>query len=179
MLSVKTNTSSFSNARRTQAEMVLPVRLELGPGEKPAVLDLRTERIGPASIGLLPSILLRHEQTVGPLEQLQQLMVGVYFPVAGGEQSVSEIATYIGLFTAVVALLFGGQLVVRTLLFGNSVASYPSLMAVILFMGGVQLMTLGVIGEYLGQVFNEVKQRPLYLVERHLPSAQATRTQDG
>ncbi len=81
-----------------------------------------------------------------------------------------KIATYIGLFTAVAALLFGGQLIVRTLLFGNPVAGYPSLMAVILFMGGVQLMTLGVIGEYLGRVFNEVKQRPLYLVERHLPS---------
>ncbi len=81
-----------------------------------------------------------------------------------------KIATYIGLFTAVAALLFGGQLIVRTLLFGNPVAGYPSLMAVILFMGGVQLMTLGVIGEYLGRVFNEVKQRPLYLVERYLPS---------
>ena len=90
-----------------------------------------------------------------------------------------KIATYFGLFTAVAALLFGGQLVVRTLLFGNSVAGYPSLMAVILFMGGVQLMTLGVIGEYLGRVFNEVKQRPLYLVERHLPSAQAAQGQDG
>ena len=86
-----------------------------------------------------------------------------------------KIATYIGLFTAVVALLFGGQLIVRTLLFGNHVAGYPSLMAVILFMGGVQLMTLGVIGEYLGRVFNEVKQRPLYLVERHMPSTPATR----
>ena len=84
-----------------------------------------------------------------------------------------KIATYFGLFTAMAALLFGGQLIVRTLLFGNYVPGYPSLMAVILFMGGVQLMTLGVIGEYLGRVFNEVKQRPLYLVERHLPSAQA------
>ncbi len=81
-----------------------------------------------------------------------------------------KIATYIGLVTAMAALLFGGQLIIRTLLFGNHVAGYPSLMAVILFMGGVQLMTLGVIGEYLGRVFNEVKQRPLYLVERHLPS---------
>ena len=81
-----------------------------------------------------------------------------------------KIATYIGLFTAMAALLFGGQLILRTLLFGNPVAGYPSLMAVILFMGGVQLMTLGVIGEYLGRVFNEVKQRPLYLVERHVPS---------
>ncbi len=84
-----------------------------------------------------------------------------------------KIATYIGLFTAMAALLFGGQIIVRTLLFGNHVAGYPSLMAVVLFMGGVQLMTLGVIGEYLGRVFNEVKQRPLYLVERHLPSVRA------
>ena len=84
-----------------------------------------------------------------------------------------KIATYIGLFTAVAALAFGGQLIVRTLMFGNPVAGYPSLMAVILFMGGVQLMTLGVIGEYLGRVFNEVKQRPLYLVERHLPSGRS------
>ena len=43
-------------------------------------------------------------------------------------------------------------------------------MAVVLFLGGAQLMTLGVIGEYLGRVFNETKRRPLYLVERHLPS---------
>ncbi len=91
-----------------------------------------------------------------------------------------KIATYIGLFTALAALLFGGQLIVRTLLFGNHVAGYPSLMAVILFMGGVQLMTLGVIGEYLGRVFNEVKRRPLYLVERYLPSIQAALDQqDG
>jgi hypothetical protein len=43
-------------------------------------------------------------------------------------------------------------------------------MAVVLFLGGVQLMTLGIIGEYLGRVFNETKGRPLYVTERHLPS---------
>ncbi len=59
---------------------------------------------------------------------------------------------------------------VRTLLFGNPVPGYPSLMTVVLFLGGVQLMTLGVIGEYLGRIFNETKRRPLYLVERYSPS---------
>ena len=78
-----------------------------------------------------------------------------------------KLATYLGLLVAAFALLFGGQLVVRTLLFGNPVPGYPSLMAVVLFLGGVQLMTLGVIGEYLGRIFNETKRRPLYLVERH------------
>jgi glycosyltransferase involved in cell wall biosynthesis len=81
-----------------------------------------------------------------------------------------RLATYLGLATAVFAAVFAAQLVVRTLVFGNSVAGYPSLMAVILFLGGVQLMTLGIIGEYLGRVFNETKRRPLYLVERYTPS---------
>jgi glycosyltransferase involved in cell wall biosynthesis len=81
-----------------------------------------------------------------------------------------EVATYLGLAVALFAVVFGAQLVVRTLLFGNPVAGYPSMMAVILFLGGVQLITLGIIGEYLGRVFNETKRRPLYLVERFVPS---------
>jgi glycosyltransferase involved in cell wall biosynthesis len=81
-----------------------------------------------------------------------------------------KIATYLGLLTAIVAGIYGILIIIRTILFGNPVAGYPSLMAVVLFLGGVQLMTLGIIGEYLGRVFNETKGRPLYIVERHLPS---------
>lgn len=81
-----------------------------------------------------------------------------------------KVATYLGLAVALFAVVFGAQLVIRTLLFGNPVAGYPSMMAVILFLGGVQLITLGIIGEYLGRVFNETKRRPLYLVERFVPS---------
>jgi len=81
-----------------------------------------------------------------------------------------KIATYLGLATAVVAAFYGSLIIFRTLVWGNPVAGYPSLMAVVLFLGGVQLMTLGIIGEYLGRVFNETKGRPLYIVERHLPS---------
>jgi glycosyltransferase involved in cell wall biosynthesis len=80
-----------------------------------------------------------------------------------------KVASYLGLAVSFFAALFILQLVVRTVLFGNPVAGYPSLMAVVLFLGGVQLLTLGVIGEYLGRIFNETKRRPLYLVESFLP----------
>src|ERR1700761_6177340 len=81
-----------------------------------------------------------------------------------------KLATYLGLGVAAFAVVFGAQLILRTLLFGNPVAGYPSLMAVVLFLGGTQLVTLGIIGEYLGRVFNETKRRPLYLVERYVPA---------
>jgi len=85
-----------------------------------------------------------------------------------------KVATYLGLIIAALSAIYIAEIVVRTLIFGNPVAGYPSLMAVVLFMGGAQLMTLGIIGEYLGRVFNESKQRPLYFVERHLPGAPAS-----
>ncbi|MBV8443283.1 MAG: hypothetical protein JO312_22445 [Hyphomicrobiales bacterium] len=87
-----------------------------------------------------------------------------------------KVATYLGLLAAALAIIYGSIIVVRTLLFSNPVPGYPSLITVILFLGGLQLMTLGVIGEYLGRVFNESKARPLYLVERYLPAAGAVAT---
>ena len=82
-----------------------------------------------------------------------------------------KLATYVGLAVALLSVLYAAEVLVKTLIMGNPVAGYPSLMTVVLFLGGVQLMFLGVIGEYLGRVFNETKQRPLYLVERYVPSA--------
>ncbi len=78
-----------------------------------------------------------------------------------------KAATYLGLLVAVLAAAYGSLIILRTLLVGNAVPGYPSLMAVILFLGGAQLMTLGVVGEYLGRVFNETKARPLYWVEAY------------
>ena len=82
-----------------------------------------------------------------------------------------RVATWLGVVTAVFAIGYGGQVVAKALIYGNPVPGYPSIMAVVLFLGGVQLMTLGVIGEYLGRVFNETKGRPLYIIGRHLTSA--------
>lgn len=75
-----------------------------------------------------------------------------------------RVAMYFGLFTAVVAVIYAVVLVFRTLLHGTDVPGYASTMVAVLFLGGVQLMVLGVIGEYLGRVFEETKHRPLYLV---------------
>ena len=80
-----------------------------------------------------------------------------------------KIATYAGLFTALAAFVYGLVIIYKTLVYGNPVAGYPSLMAVILFLGGVQLMTIGIIGEYLGRMFDETKGRPLYLVKDYRP----------
>jgi polyisoprenyl-phosphate glycosyltransferase len=90
--------------------------------------------------------------------------------ITGFSVAPLKLATYLGLAVALFAVGFGAQLILRTLLFGNTVAGYPSLMAVVLFLGGTQLVTLGIIGEYLGRVFNETKRRPLYLVEHYTPS---------
>lgn len=91
-----------------------------------------------------------------------------------GITSFSELplraATYAGVFVAFLALAYLVTVVIKTLLYGDPVRGWPSLMVVILFLGGVQLICLGVIGEYLGRVFNEVKRRPLYLVDAHKPS---------
>jgi glycosyltransferase involved in cell wall biosynthesis len=73
-----------------------------------------------------------------------------------------KLSSYLGFAVAGFAFLFGAFVITKTLLFGDTVQGYPTLAALILFLGGVQLMVLGVIGEYLGRIFNETKQRPLY-----------------
>jgi len=82
-----------------------------------------------------------------------------------------RVTSYAGLVVSILAVLYGTFITIRTLVYGNRVAGYPSLLVFILFLGGLQLMSLGIIGEYLGRVFNETKHRPLYIVNSHWPSA--------
>ena len=90
-----------------------------------------------------------------------------------------RISTYVGFFVSIVAFIYLIVVVLQTIFFGNELAGYPSTLAVILFLGGVQLLSLGIIGEYIGRIFNETKQRPLYFVEEyHNGTTQKTRRKD-
>ena len=84
-----------------------------------------------------------------------------------------RVATYLGLGTALLAFTYGTWIIARTLLWGDPVQGWPTMMSVVLFLGGVQLMALGVIGEYLGRLYLEAKQRPLYLVQEWRPGPAA------
>ena len=75
-----------------------------------------------------------------------------------------KIWSYLGIAFSFLAFLYGSFLIIRTLIWGVDVPGYASLIVTILFLGGVQLISLGMIGEYLSRLYQEVKGRPLYLV---------------
>ena len=79
-----------------------------------------------------------------------------------------KVWSVVGLTFALVALAYGAYLVVRTIVRGVDVPGYASVMVMILFLGGLQLLSLGIIGEYLGRVYDEVKARPLYVVRQRI-----------
>jgi glycosyltransferase involved in cell wall biosynthesis len=78
-----------------------------------------------------------------------------------------RIASFIGISVSVFAFGYIAYLLIRPLFGVPTGSGYSSLMAVILFLGGVQLLTIGIIGEYIGRIFNETKKRPLYLIEEY------------
>ncbi len=89
--------------------------------------------------------------------------------ITGFSTAPLRVATYVGFTTAMLAFAYGGWIVIKTLRWGDPVQGWPTMMAVVLLLGGVQLMALGVVGEYLGRLYLEAKQRPLYLVQEWRP----------
>lgn len=85
-----------------------------------------------------------------------------------------RVWTYVGLIVSLMSFGYASFLIFRTFIEGVDLPGYASLMVVILFLGGIQLISLGVLGEYLGRVFIEVKQRPIYLIDRvyHFPNGE-------
>jgi len=79
-----------------------------------------------------------------------------------------KIWTYVGLATSLLALALASFYIIRTLILGVDVPGFASLIVSITFFGGVQLLSLGILGEYIGRIFAEVKRRPLYLIEERV-----------
>jgi glycosyltransferase involved in cell wall biosynthesis len=77
-----------------------------------------------------------------------------------------RIGIYLGLIIAALAFIYGCFIIVKTLILGIDLPGYASIMVVMLFLGGVQLFCFGLMGEYIGRIYKEVKNRPLYVVER-------------
>jgi glycosyltransferase involved in cell wall biosynthesis len=80
-------------------------------------------------------------------------------------QTPLSIASWFGIFITVVAFLFEILIVVRRLMFGDPVAGWASTICIILFIGGIQLLCLGIMGQYIAKTYIEVKKRPHYIVE--------------
>jgi len=78
-----------------------------------------------------------------------------------------RVATILGLILALIAFLYGGQIVYETLVYGQRVPGYPSLFVGVMVLGGVQLIMLGVVGEYIATILYELKGRPVYFVAEH------------
>lgn len=77
-----------------------------------------------------------------------------------------RIWTYIGLFVAALSFIYGAWMILDTIFWGNPVKGYPSIMVSMLFLGGVQLIGIGVLGEYIGRIYIESKNRPRYIVSK-------------
>jgi glycosyltransferase involved in cell wall biosynthesis len=95
--------------------------------------------------------------------------------ITGFSTGPLKVATYVGFLTALSAFVYAAFVLAKTLLLGDPVRGFPTLIVVISFLGGLQLMAIGVLGEYLGRLFVEAKNRPLYLVEELHPPASSPR----
>jgi glycosyltransferase involved in cell wall biosynthesis len=84
--------------------------------------------------------------------------------------------TVVGLLTAAMGAFLGIWIVIKTLVMGADVSGYPSIMAIITFLGGVQLLSIGVVGEYVGKTYVETKQRPVFLVREVVGKSHMTNT---
>jgi glycosyltransferase involved in cell wall biosynthesis len=87
-----------------------------------------------------------------------------------------RLASMLGLLMALAALIFGVQILIETFFFGESVPGYPSVVVGMMVLGGVQLIMIGIMGEYIGKILSELKARPVYFVAEH--SLKTAKTED-
>jgi fermentation-respiration switch protein FrsA (DUF1100 family) len=82
-----------------------------------------------------------------------------------------RLAIMLGLVIAAAALLYGARIIYETVVYGESVPGYPSVFVGVMVLGGVQLIMIGVVGEYIGKILYEIKARPVYFVAEHTEKA--------
>ncbi|MEM8839894.1 MAG: glycosyltransferase, partial [Pseudomonadota bacterium] len=110
---------------------------------------------------------------------LRRLMHFAMDAITGFGSVPLKVWSFVGLAMAISAMALGGYFILEKILWGSNVPGYPSLMAAICFFAGVQLIGLGIVGEYLSRVLMEVKQRPLYLVQEHVGFEEPATKDDG
>lgn len=86
--------------------------------------------------------------------------------ITGFSMTPLRLATLFGLLISLFSFFYGAFILIHTVVEGVDVPGYPSLMVMITFLSGIQMMTIGILGEYIGRIFNETKERPLYLIDR-------------
>ncbi|MDE6265773.1 MAG: glycosyltransferase family 2 protein [Muribaculaceae bacterium] len=85
--------------------------------------------------------------------------------ITGVTTAPLRVASIIGLLTSAGALIYLMYILIKTILYGDPVQGFPTIMITILFLGGIQLLALGIIGEYIGRIFMETKKHPLYIID--------------
>ncbi|WKS82528.1 glycosyltransferase family 2 protein [Edwardsiella tarda] len=119
-------------------------------------------------VGFKPAIVTytRHERVVGRSKfNFWKLWNLALEGITSFSTIPLRLWTYIGTSIAGFALCYALYVIIKTLIFDNPVPGYPSIMAVILFLGGIQLIGIGVLGEYIGRIYVETKQRPRFIVK--------------
>jgi len=94
--------------------------------------------------------------------------------ITGFSTAPLKVASYAGFISAITAFTYALYFILKTFLFGEIVPGFPTLIVTVLFLGGLQLMAIGVVGEYIARLFIESKQRPLYLIDEYLPPKEST-----
>lgn len=90
-----------------------------------------------------------------------------------------RLASIVGFIISLCAIVYMLYIIIKTLIYGIDWPGYPSLVSIVLFIGGTQLIVLGIIGEYLGKIFNETKNRPLYLLNEYCKSGKVHEDKQG
>jgi glycosyltransferase involved in cell wall biosynthesis len=104
------------------------------------------------------------------VNKLAELRLEIIFVISFSSMPI-RIWSVIGIVIAIPAIIFMFYIVIRTLFMGIDVPGYAYIVSIILFLGGIQFITLGVIGEYVGRIFIEVKGRPIYIIEETISAS--------